>query len=262
MASDLRVALPLKDREDMDAVWAEFQDLRDRSVFGFGIARLRSPLKERFVHFADRTINSYRSDNSTVRERDWEEARSYLSRALAINGDDRLVHARLRYCEGHLHRINGDARTRRPQEALEFYTDAVVAFEDAARLNRDWPDPHLGLARVYFYGLDDLEKGAEAIENAQKAGYKSGHRETAQLADGYRRRGERLWREATSLKDLPQEAEVLKRAAEADRQAIERYERILGFADASTQLTRTERHLNAIEERLAELSDGFFKWPW
>ena len=98
-----------------------------------------------------------------------------------------------------------------------------MAFEDAARLNSRWADPHLALARVYFYGLDDVDKGVEALEAAQKAGFKPGPRETAQRAEAYRRRGERLWRESMSIKDLPQEDEVLERAAEADREALKLY---------------------------------------
>jgi tetratricopeptide (TPR) repeat protein len=197
-----------------------------------------------------------------VRERDWEDARRYLARALSVGGSDRQVRARLRYSEGHLHRINGDARQqRRPQEARSFYNDAIVAFEDAVRLNAGWPDPHLGLARVYWYGLDDLERGVEALQAAEAAGFKPGNREVAQRAEAYRRRGERLWREALSVEGLPQEDEVLERAAAADREALKLYGSIIGFGDAGTQVTRTQRHVRMIEERLAELRDPF-EWPW
>jgi serine/threonine protein kinase/tetratricopeptide (TPR) repeat protein len=261
-AATLRAELPLKERADMDAVWSEFQELGERSPLGIGIAGLREPFKARLVDFADRILNGYRSDVVTLRERDWEDARRYLSRALSVGGSDRLVRARLRYSEGHLHRINGDARLRRPQEARGYYNDAVVAFEDAARLNPAWPDPHLGLARVYFYGLEDLEKGVEALEAAEKAGFKPGNRETALRADAYRRRGERLWREALAMKGLPQEDEVLERAAAADREALKLYGAIIGFGDAATQVTRTERHVRLIEARLADLRAPVFEWPW
>ena len=260
-AAELRATLPLKERSDMDAVWSEFQALGDRSPLGIGIAGLREPVKDRLIDFADRILNGYRSDVATLRERDWQDARRYLARALSIGGNDRHVRARLRYTEGHLHRINGDARQRRPQEARAFYNDAVVAFEDAARLNTNWPDPYLGLARVYFHGLEDLEKGTAAIEAAERAGFKPGHRETAQRADAYRRLGERLWREALSVRELPQEDEVLERAADADRQALKLYGSIIGFGDAAAQVTRTQRHVRMIEERLADLRHPF-EWPW
>jgi eukaryotic-like serine/threonine-protein kinase len=258
-ASELRANLPLAERADMDAVWSEFLRLGERSPLGIGIAGLREPLRDRLVDFANRIVDSYHTDITTLRERDWEDARRYFSRALSVGGDNRVIRARLRYSEGHLHRINGDARLRRPQEARAYYNDAIVAFQDAARLNTRWPDPHLGLARVYFYGLEDVEKGVEALEAAERAGFKPGNREAAQRGDAFRRRGERLWREAVSVRGLPQEDDVLERAANADRQALKLYESILGFGDAAMQLTRTQRHLQMVEDRLAELREG---WPW
>jgi serine/threonine protein kinase len=260
-AAELRANLPLKERADMDAVWAEFQELDERSPLGIGIGGLRTPLRNRLVDFADRIVDSYRSEGSTLRERDWEDARRYFSRALSVGGDSRLIRAKLRYSEGHLFRINGDARLRRPQEARALYNDAIVAFQDAARLNPRWPDPHLGLARVYFYGLEDLENGTEALDAAESAGFKPGAREMALRADGYRRRGDRLWREAVSVRGLPQEDEVLERAVDADRHALKLYEAIIGFGDAALQLARTQRHLQTIENRLTELRVAA-EWPW
>jgi serine/threonine protein kinase/tetratricopeptide (TPR) repeat protein len=260
-AAELRANLPLADRSDLDALWSQYRELGDRSPLGIGIAGLRAPLRDRLVDFADRIVDSYRTEGSTLRERDWEDARRYYSRALSVGGDSRLLRARLRYAEGHLFRINGDARQRRPQEARAFYNDAIVAFQDSSRLNSRWPDPHLGLARVYLFGLEDLEKGTEALDAAERVGFKPGNREAALRADGLRRRGERLWREAVSVRGLPQEDEVLDRAADADRQALKLYEAIIGFGDAAVQLTRTQRHLQTIETRLKELRDAS-EWPW
>jgi hypothetical protein len=260
-ADELRDNLPLTERDDMDAVWSEFQQLGARSPLGIGIAGLREPLKDRLVDFADRIVDGYRSEVSTLRERDWDDARRYYSRALSVGGADRSIRARLRYTEGHLHRINGDARQRRPQEARSYYNDAIVAFQDAARLDTRWPDPHLGLARVYFYGLEDLEKGIDALQSAERAGFKPGQRETAQRADAYSRRGERLWREAIAVRGLPQEDDVLERAVAADREALKLYESIIGFGDAAANLSRTQRHVQLIEARLDELRD-VSRWPW
>jgi eukaryotic-like serine/threonine-protein kinase len=260
-AARLRETLPQAERADMDDVWNDFRSLVDRSPFGWAVAGVKEPVRDRLIDFADRIIDSYRTDHNSVRERDWEEARTNLTRALSIEGESR-VRARLRYADGHLARINGDARAlKRAQEARSYYNDAVVAFEDAARLNSRWADPHLALARVYFYGLDDVDKGVEALEAAQKAGFKPGPRETAQRAEAYRRRGERLWRESISIKDLPQEDEVLERAAEADREALKLYARIIGYGDAAAQVTRTQRHLRTIEDRMTELEVAS-KIPW
>jgi hypothetical protein len=260
-AAALRATLPLKERSDMDAVWSQFQAIGDRSPLGIGVSGLRQPLKDRLVDFADRIIDGYRSDVATIRERDWDEARRYLARALSAAGEDRLVRARLRYAEGHLHRINGDARVRRPQEARAYFNDAVVAFQDAARLNSRWSDPHLGLARVYFYGLEDLDKGVESLAAAERAGFKLGNREIAQKADAYRALAERLWREAVSVRGLPQEDDVLERAAVADTEALKLYAAIIGFGDSARLLTRTQKHAQMIEARLAELRDPA-GWSW
>ena len=260
-AAALKANLPLAERADLDQVWTQFQSLGDRSPLGIGVAGLRQPVKRRFVDFAERIIDGYRSDIATVRERDWTDARRYLARALSVAGDDRRVRARLRYSEGHLHRINGEARLNRPQEARSFYNDAIVAFQDAARLDEGWADPHLGLARVYLHGLEDLEKGIEALTAAEGAGLKAGNRETALRADAYRRRAERLWREALSAKGLPHEDEVLERAANAGREALKLYETIIGFGDAARSLTRTQRQIEMIETRLAELRRAS-TWFW
>jgi serine/threonine protein kinase len=259
-AARLRERLPSSERSDMDDIWSDFRALVDRSPLGIAVGGVSEPVRDRLIDFADRIIDSYRTDHASVRERDWEEARTNLTRALSIEGESR-VRARLRYTDGHLARINGDARAqKRAQEARSYYNDAVVAFEDAARLNSRWADPHLALARVYFYGLDDVDKGIEALEAAQKAGFKIGARETSQRAEAYRRLGERLWRESISIKGLPQEDDVLDRAADADREALKLYSAIIGYGDAAAQVTRTQRHLRTIEDRKIELEEGF-KFP-
>ena len=101
--------------------------------------------------------------------------------------------AALRYCDGHLHRINGEARLGKKltAEAKQEFAEAVAAFREAAELRADWPDPFLGLMRTFIYGLDDVDRGADALKQAQRLGYQQSDRETAQLADGYRARAER-----------------------------------------------------------------------
>ena len=133
---------------------------------------------------------------------------------------DTVLRASLRYCEGHLHRIDGEAEgcgighlwqinnSRRP-------CPPFGGCRAAPRL----ADPFLGLARTFIYGLEDIDRAADALKQAQKLGYTIGDRETAQLADGYRARGDSLWQTARQLADLPQEPEYLQRASDAYRQA-------------------------------------------
>ena len=110
----------------------------------------------------------------------------------------RQLRAALRYCEGHLHRIDGEARKARRlnAEAQHEFAEAVAAFREAAELAPNWPDPFLGLARTFIYGLDDVDRGADALKQAQRAGYTPGERETAQLARRLSRARRHAWRAA------------------------------------------------------------------
>ena len=103
-------------------------------------------------------------------------AREALARVLAVNPDDRQLKGALRYCDGHLHRINGEARKAHKQdaEAQHEFTDAVSAFREAAELRPNWPDPFLGLMRTFIYGLEDVDRGADALKQAQRLGYTAG----------------------------------------------------------------------------------------
>ena len=205
---------------------------------------------------ADRVIGNYRSPVPTVREPQWKMAREALAHAVSAAPDNAAVRAALRYCEGHLHRINGEARKARRQiaEAQHEFTDAVAAFREAAELRPNWPDPFLGLMRTFIYGLEDVDRGADALQQAQRLGYTPGDRETVQLADGYRaaatrsreRRGpSTAWRRSSS---------TLTRAAEAYRLAVDRYTTVLSFGDAARSLRVAQRSLGQVEERLAELA--------
>jgi hypothetical protein len=166
----------------------------------------------------------------------------------------------LRYCEGHLHRINGEARKGRKQlpAARQELTDAVTAFREAAELRPDWPDPFLGLMRTFIYGLEDIDRGADALRQAQRLGFNAGARETAQLADGYRARGETLIRTARTLQGMPQEAEYLQRAAESLREALTLYGRVPGSDSVARSLRVTQQALERVEHRLSDLAESGF----
>jgi len=162
------------------------------------------------------------------------------------------VRASLLYCEGHLHRINGEARKARRQtsEAQREFMDAVTAFREAAELRPNWPDPFLGLMRTFIYGLEDVDRGADALQQAQRLGYTPGDRETVQLADGYRARGDTLARTARTLSGMAQERDYLTRAAEAYRAAVDGYSKVLGFGDVPRSLRLAQRGLTQVEQRL------------
>jgi tetratricopeptide (TPR) repeat protein len=242
------------DLEGMSALWPEYDRLSRKSSLRMGVMNLERILTERVETLTDQVISNYRSTLPTVRERQWRSAQENLRRALVLEPDNSRLKAAFYYCEGHLHRIDGEAEKLRQRTAVatRHFTEAVRAFREAADVRRDWPDPFLGLARTFIYGLEDIDQAADAFKRAQSLGYTTGDRETVQLADGYRARGDSLWRTARQLRDLPQELEYLRRASESYRQANDLYEKIPAFAGVAGNLRRTHTALDRIAERVVE----------
>ena len=236
--------------------WSRYDELERRSYLGLGVSGLQRVLTARTEELASHVIDNYRTQVPTVREAQWRAARDALRRAAVAAPGNARVRAAMRYCEGHLHRIDGEARLSRRQlvGARQEFTEAVAAFREAAELRPEWPDPFLGLMRTFIYGLEDIDRGADALRQAQRFGYSAGDRETTQLADGYRARGDNSLRTARQLEDLPQEQQHLERAAAAFRQAIGLYERVSSYSGVASSLRRTHRALEAVELRLAEVA--------
>lgn len=245
-----------RDLDGMASVWDDYAQLSRRSFVRVGVMGLEAELRTRALQLSEQVIANYRSPLPTVRERQWSAAEKNLQRALTLAPGDRRLTAELRYCQGHLRRIDGEAEKTRGQRAAanQHFTEAVTAFREAAELRADWPDPFLGLARTFIYGLEDIDRAADAIAQAQKRGYTIGDRETAQLGDGYRARGENLRATARQLKQLPQEGEYLQRALEAYRSALAQYERIPGFSGVATNLRRVHRAMDEIDLRVEEVA--------
>jgi tetratricopeptide (TPR) repeat protein len=255
-AARLAASVPTRELDGLADAWSEYDRLSAGGSFRIGLIRLERALVRQSATLTDRVIGNYRTPVPTVREAQWKMAREALAHAASVAPDDARVRASLRYCEGHLHRINGEARKARRQtaEAQHEFTEAVAAFREAAELRPNWPDPFLGLMRTFIYGLDDVDRGADALQQAQKFGYTPGDRETVQLADGYRARGDAFARTARTLTGMPQEQEYLTRAIEAYRRAVDGYSKALAFADVPRSLRQTQRALAQIEQRLSELT--------
>jgi len=252
-AGEIAATVPLQEFGGVNGAWTEYDGLAGRSLLGgMGASALERALVRQSQVLSDRVIQNYRSPAPTVREAQWEAAAGVLRRALTVAPGDTTMRASLRYVEGHLHRIDGEAQKSRRQttQSQRELSEAVSAFREAAALRPDWPDPHLGLARTFIYGVDDIDRGADAMSHAQKLGYTIGARETAQLGDGYRTRGETLQRAAESLAGLPQEPESLALAAEAYRKALDLYSTIAGFADVPARIRTTQNRLAIVEQKL------------
>lgn len=264
-ARRLADTVPLQDFAGLSALWPKYEAIRDASVFGGGgVNNLRTALTNQTMVLAERVMANYRTPLPTVRENQWKAAREALARAVTAAPHDKALRAALRYCDGHLRRINGEASKARGNgdNAQQHFTEALVAFREAAALRSDWPDPFLGLARTFIYGLEDVDRGADALEQAEKLGHHPGARETTQLADGYRARAESLSRTAQTLKGMPQERDYLSRASDAFRDALTRYSSVAGFGNAAQSIRETQRRLDSVEKRLSELSKLSGGWLW
>lgn len=254
-AARLTEAARTDELDGLVETWREYHALAPRSRLGFGLLPLRRSLRRQTALLTDRVIGRYRAAGPTVWEPEWTLARQALAHAVAVSPESATLRGALRYCDGHIARINGEARKRRGQTAAaeEHFGLAVVAFREAAELRPDWPDPFLGLARTFISGQEDLERGADALEQAQQRGYAPGERETFQLADGFRARGRSLERTAGKLAGLPQEQEYLTRAADAYRQALTLFGKLAAI-DASGPIRLSERGLRRVVVRLEALS--------
>jgi serine/threonine-protein kinase len=245
-------------------LWTQYEALSGRSWLGGVAARsLGVALARHAQVLSERVIGDYRAAAPTVREAQWQAAIGVLERAVTVAPDDRRLLGTLRYCQGQLHRINGEARKSRKQlgQAQREFSDAVAAFREAASLRPDWPDPFLGLARTFIYGIEDIDRGADATNEAMRLGYTIGDRETAQLADGYRTRGDALDRSAGQLKGLPQQKEFLARSRDAYRQALDLYAKVAGYSDVPSRMRATQKKFEAMERKLLEF-DFLGRLPW
>jgi eukaryotic-like serine/threonine-protein kinase len=255
-AQRLAAIVPTQELDETLETWKEYERLRARGV-RTGTSDLRRALTQQTIVLADRVFGNYRTPQPTVREAQWRTVREALGEALVANPGDERLQAAMRYCDGHLHRINGEARKSKKMlvEAKQEFTEAVTAFREAAELRPDWPDPFLGLMRTFIYGLEDVDHGADALEQAQRLGYPQSDRETVQLADGYRARADSFMRTAQTLSGMPQEHDYLTRASEGYQQALELYTKAIGFGDTPRSIRATQRRASQVEERLAELAE-------
>jgi hypothetical protein len=114
--------------------------------------------------------------------------------------------------------------------------------------------------RTYIYGLEDVVKAVEALNEAERRGYHAGRREHAQLGDAYQAQADRRRRECDRL---PEErvCGCLKQAGEWDRQAVEWYGRAEGYGDTSRGLSRAHTALTAVTERMWELQCRLEDFP-
>jgi tetratricopeptide (TPR) repeat protein len=240
----------------MDAAWQRYETLQKTSFVPWVLSPPRNAIYSRLTSEADSVINEYRrSDAPNVSETEWIQAQAALAKALQIDPGDNNLRGKLYLCEAHLARIRGTSRG-----LPKMLQEARSKFEQSAELLPKSPDPYLGLARLYVYSLHDVERAEDALKAADKRGHDMGRRERAQLADGYRDRGERLMRDAVKAAGLPEESELLKKAEKDLRRAEDLYREIIPYAAAGTGLRRVLDDLDVVTARRETMKDSI--WPW
>ncbi len=93
-----------------------------------------------------------------------------------------------------------------------------------------------------FIAMDDVERGADALAQAERYGYTAGNRDWALLGEGYLTRAAKL---AES-----EELEPLTRAAEAYTKAIDHLSKATGCGNAAQRLREAQRRLKEVQERI------------
>lgn len=242
---------------DLDALLLRYQNASRWDPLGLGLGGVRDELREVFVREADEVLASYHGDNPRTTERGWQRARDYLRAALDIKFTDREARARMIYAQAHLDRIDAQTRRSRGQaeEARVKYDEAIAGFRDAARRDKTFPDPYLGLARIYAYERFDLDQLQKALGELGKRGYPLGRREKAMLADGFRMRGIELHERAKRATEADDEITWLDMAANHLRQAIDMYNEVPSYASVQKNRTEAARRLSEIEIRLDALHE-------
>jgi serine/threonine protein kinase/tetratricopeptide (TPR) repeat protein len=240
---------------DLDAICERYQSAA-RFSLGFGLSAVRDELRSALVQQAERVLDSYHGDNPRTTEKGWERAHHNYEAALDLDYD-RATRARMIYAQAHLDRIASQTLRAKGQkaEADKKIDDAVAGFRDAARRAPDWPDPYLGLARVYSYETFDLDALQKALGELGKRGYPLGRREKAMLADGFRRKGIELQSRAESTDRADDRLELLDRARDHFNQALSFYSEIPGYASSRTNSADVAEHLHEVERQLDELHE-------
>ena len=233
---------------DPDQIWTKWTELSKSDPSSYALRGIRGVVDRRFLDAANTVIARYRNDTQAVYEKDWERAQTLLSHALAVNPDDETARGEYRLCEGQIARVEG----LRHHDAAQL-TLSAEKFNQAQQLLPQSPDPQLGLALVYIYGLKDVDKADAALQEAARYGYQLGNREKLELADGYRDRGDRLRLDALNILGLPQEKDQISRAAGDYQHALNLYQSIVPYGNSNVQIKRVQASLESANTRLQEI---------
>ena len=233
---------------DPDQVFTRWSELAKTDPNSWAISAARHEVEKNLTDAANVTVARFRNDTQVIYEKDWQRAQTLLEHALQVDPDNETARGDLRLCEGQIARMEGV----RHHDAQQLAT-AAERFNEAQKLLPHSPDPQLGLALLYIYGLKDVDKANAALQQAARSGYSIGNREKSELADGYRNRGDRLYSDSVNVRGLPQEKDQLSRAASDYNQALNLYQEIAPYGNAATNIRRVQQSIEGVTERLQEI---------
>ena len=233
---------------DPDQVFTRWNELAKSDPNSWAISGARHEVEKNLTDAATVTLARFRNDTQVIYEKDWQRAQTLFEHALQVDPDNETARGELRLCEGQIARMEG-TRHGNPQQLAT----AAERFNEAQKLLPHSPDPQLGLALLYIDGLKDLDKADASLQQAAKLGYSLGNREKSELADGYRDRADRLYRDSVNVRGLPQEKDQLSRAASDYNQALNLYQEIAPYGKAAQNIRRVEQSIEGVTERLQEI---------
>ncbi|MBV8867242.1 MAG: hypothetical protein JO210_17730, partial [Acidobacteriaceae bacterium] len=240
--------------------WELYQTVRHRSWWWgefFQTENLAARFHANLLASADKLIEGFRyASEDQPGTFNWPAARLCLVHALEIDPLNKAARGELHLCDGYL-----DLQRKSQPSGLNA---SLQEFRQAETLLPRSPDPHLGLARAYIYGLHNVGAALAEFHQAVQLGYKLGPREMEQEADGYLFRA--FW-ELNRAKRTPiearQESAKWLRASRGDfERARNLYEPITGFSHVQTtleQLSSGQGEEAKIEDALATIPSGQLK---
>jgi eukaryotic-like serine/threonine-protein kinase len=233
---------------DPDEVFAKWTELAKSDPTSWALSGARHAVDRKLVDAASLTIARFHNDTQIVYEKDWQRAATLLAHALEVDPDDETARGNLRLSEGHVARMEGV----RHHDAGQL-TVSAEKFAEAQKLLPRSPDPELGLAILYIYGLKDVDKADAALQRATHLGYQFGNREKSELADGYRDRADRLFWDARNVRGLPQEKDQIGRAVNDYTRSLNLYQEIAPYGNAGANIKRVQLSLDSVNTRLQEI---------
>jgi len=235
-----------------DQAWDRYQVLVKRTHLPGTMWSVSNALKQEQEQVAEDPIREFRSSDAPVIYRpQWAQARNALARALELDPDNHTIQGKLRLVEAHLDRIDAAGKNALRQKLLN---TSLTKFEQAAELLRNSPDPYLGLARLFVYDLLDVDRAEDALHKAADYGHPLGRREHAQLADGYKRRADKTWRDSRAYTQTPsQEKDYLERARQDYIHSQDLYQQVGMFGDAARNETQAMQGQLRVEQRLSQI---------